>query len=116
MSDYSAVSKALESGADPSMICRTCPWTRACITPPEMTAADVKAHLAEVSKPQPDQDRKDAAVGQLVGTLMGAMIFGGADTKAQVCPVFATRLRESSGRVIVDGIREQMVGWVEVTP
>lgn len=118
MSDYQAVTKALQNGADPTMICRTCPWTRQCITPPEMTAADVQDALDKAREPDPhlNGDAKDKAMNQLMGTLLTSVLVGGADTRAQVCPVFATRLREETGRQIAEGIRQTMIGWVERSP
>ena len=116
MSNYTAVTQALESGADPSMLCRTCPWTRQCITPPEMTAADVRAKIDEASKDPTlasGGDKKDNAIGQIMATMFTSALFAGADTKAHVCPVFAMRLREESGRHVADSIRRSMQEWAD---
>jgi|BioPla2DNA2_1021312.scaffolds.fasta_scaffold255090_2 hypothetical protein len=34
------IREALKTGADPHMICATCPWDRTCIRPPAMTAGE----------------------------------------------------------------------------
>jgi|HubBroStandDraft_2_1064218.scaffolds.fasta_scaffold63270_2 hypothetical protein len=46
-----------------------------------------------------------------VSTLLTALTLGGRDTAAQVCPVFALRLRSSTGRDIADSIRSTMKNW-----
>lgn len=117
MTDYEPVKKALSEGLDPSMLCQTCPWDRPCITPPAMTAAEVKAHLDKAARE--DEARlartggggADSCLSAIAGTLMTAMAYGGKDTAAQVCPVFALRLRSSAGRGIADSLRESMQGW-----
>lgn len=112
MADYEPVRKALGNGLDPAMLCQTCPWNRPCIEPPEMTLADIQARLREGQEMDVAARETDASGGGLpVGTLMAAVIFGGRDTAAQVCPVFALRLRSSAGRGIADSIRASMQGW-----
>jgi hypothetical protein len=94
--DYQAVQKALGDGADPAMLCATCPWDRNCFSPPTMTSADVEQQIAEAAA----RDEREAAEARMsgrdaampVGTLMAAVIYGGKDTSAQVCPVFGLRL------------------------
>lgn len=117
---YDQVKKALADGADPAMLCMTCPWDRFCIQPPAMTRQEVDAQI----KAAGDQDRTehDRALargeqppGMPVGMLLTALTMAGRDSQAQVCPVFAARLRSSDGRVIVDGIRAQMTGWDQIT-
>lgn len=115
MTDYQPVQKALASGADPAMLCTTCPWDRNCITPPSMTSADVEQMLADASakdKQAAEQARlsgKDP--GMPVTSLMTVLTFAGKDTSAQVCPVFALRLRSGGGRRLADSIRESMQSW-----
>lgn len=115
MADYSAVQKALTDGAEPAMLCATCPWDRTCVSPPVMTSAEIDAEIAKASAE--DQRRSDAAVAAgkaaplPTATLMMAAVYGGKDTSAQICPVFALRLRSGSGRDITDGIRATMQGW-----
>jgi len=114
-SDYQAVQKALSGGADPAMLCATCPWDRNCITPPEMTAADIEARMKEGAA----QDEKRAAEaraagldpGMPAGTLLTALMFAGRDISAYVCPVFSLRLRSSGGRRIADAFKGQMQEW-----
>lgn len=115
MSDYSAVQKALGEGADPAMLCATCPWDRTCITPPTMTKAEVDARIAEASKTD-DQRMAEAALagkepGMPVGSLLTALTLGGRDTMGQFCPVFALRLRSSGGREIADSLKSSMQRW-----
>ena len=115
MSDYTAVKKALTDGAQPAMLCATCPWDRTCVSPPTMTSAEIDAQMAEAAK-QDDQKLTEArATGQdpglPAGTLMTALAYAGKDTSAQVCPVFALRLRSSGGRQIADAMKATMQGW-----
>ena len=115
MSDYQAVQKALSNGSDPVMLCATCPWDRNCVTPPTMTSADVEQQIEQAAA----QDRAEAEQAQMsgrqakmpVGSLMTALIYGGKDTSAQVCPVFALRLRSSGGRKIADTFKGLMQEW-----
>lgn len=115
MTDYTAVQKALESGAQPSMLCATCPWDRTCISPPTMTRAEVEARMAEASKADEQRHAEARAVGKdpgvPVGSLMTALTLGGRDTMGQFCPVFALRLRSSGGREIADSLKASMQGW-----
>lgn len=115
MTDYGAVQKALEGGAQPSMLCTTCPWDRTCIAPPTMTRAEIDAEMAKAAK---DDDRKLAeaqAAGKDPGlptaTLLTAIAIGARDTTGQFCPVFALRLRSSGGREIADGLKVSMQKW-----
>ncbi len=115
MSDYKAVSDALAAGSDPGMLCQTCPWDRNCITPPEMSRAEVEAKLAESMR---DDDRRAAEARELgkappmpLGGLLTAVVMGGRDTSAQVCPVFALRLRSGAGRALADSVRSAMQKW-----
>jgi hypothetical protein len=114
MSDYSKVSDALKNGADPDMLCMTCPWDRFCITPPTMTRDEIDQRMnAETEK-----DKKHAAEAEArgekasmpVGSLLSVLVFAGKDTSAQVCPVLAMRLRTSDGRAVVDLIKTHMQG------
>ncbi len=115
MSDYQAVSKALESGASPAMLCQTCPWDRTCLTPPSMTSAEINAKMQEAAQDEDKKAQEAAAAGKSpgmpIGSLMTAVIFAGKDTSAQVCPVFALRLRSSGGRQIADGLKASMQAW-----
>lgn len=97
------------------MLCATCPWDRNCITPPTMTSAEVETRIAEMAAK--DEERFAAArvagtdPGMPTATLVAAMVLGGKDTAAQVCPVFALRLKSSSGRKMADEFRNIMQGW-----
>jgi hypothetical protein len=101
------VADALAAGADPKMLCQTCPWTRACVTLPEMTKADVDQHISEVTDHHVEKDPASA----LIRTIMGVAIFGGRQNDAKVCPVFALRLKSSEGRSIAESVRTQMRAW-----
>lgn len=115
MSDYAAVKKALTDGAQPAMLCATCPWDRTCISPPTMTSAEIDAKMAEAAA-QDDQKLATAKLvgegdGFPVGTLVTALAYAGKDTSAQICPVYALRLRSSGGRQIADAMKATMQGW-----
>ena len=115
MNDFQPVQKALAGGADPAMLCATCPWDRNCVTPPSMTSADIDARIKEGS----EMDEKRAAEaratgrdpGMPTGTLLSALMFAGRDTSASVCPVFALRLKSSGGRKIADTFKGLMQEW-----
>lgn len=115
MTDYRPVSDALASGADPSMLCATCPWDRTCISPPTMTRAEIDAQMAksqaedEAARMKAVKEGKPAPMP--VGSLLTAVTYGGRDTSAQVCPVFALRLRSSGGRQIADRLKDSMQRW-----
>ena len=115
MSDYSAVQQALEDGAQPSMLCATCPWDRTCVTPPAMTKAEIDAKVAEASRKDDERAAEARASGQQVpmpvGSLLTALTFGARDTMGQFCPVFSLRLRSSGGRGIADSVKSAMQGW-----
>ena len=111
MSDYKMVSDALTGGADPAMLCMTCPWDRLCIQPPNMTRMQVEEQM-ESAKRQ-DQADRDAgkSSGLPVGTLLTALTVAGRDTQSQICPVVALRLGDTDGKKIADGLRLQMQEW-----
>lgn len=115
MSDFDSVTKALAAGTDPAMLCTTCPWDRNCVTPPTMTKADINEQISQAA----ERDRVQAAQaraegnppGMPVGSLMTVLMFGGKDTSASVCPVFALRLKSSGGRRIADSLKDLMQRW-----
>lgn len=114
MSDYEPVKKALSSGLDPAMLCQTCPWDRNCITPPTMTSGEVEKRLADAQAKDEEEMKAAQARGEQrmpVASLVTALTFGARDTQAQVCPVFALRLRSGGGRRIADDIRASMQRW-----
>ena len=73
--------------------CTTCPWNKNCIEPPTMTEDEVKAKMEEAG-PKQGMDREEGEKSMMSGMLT-AMFFGGKDTEAKVCPVFANALRKS---------------------
>ena len=103
------IREALKTGADPHMICATCPWDRTCIKPPAMTTGDVEEAL------NPDTIRGETGEGEgfLFAAMVKAMTFVGRDTAAPVCPVLVDRLRSSDGKRIADSLRELMTSWVD---
>lgn len=115
MNDYHAVQKALTGGADPAMLCATCPWDRNCFTPPTVTSAEIETQMAEAAaKDKAEVERARAEgrqAGMPVGTLMAALVYGGKDISALVCPVFSLRLRSSRGRNIADTLKGLMQEW-----
>ena len=115
MSDYSRVAEALSAGADPAMLCTTCPWDRYCITPPEMTKAEIDKAL-EDAKVKDEESRAKAVAqgkepGMPMGMLLTAVTMGGRDTQASCCPVFVLRLKTSQGRSVVDTLKAGMQSW-----
>ena len=115
MSDYQAVQKALSGGADPGMLCATCPWDRNCITPPTMTSADIDARVKEGAEMDEQRATQARALGRdpgvPTGTLLSALLFAGRDTTADTCPVFTLRLKSSGGRRIADTFKGLMQEW-----
>lgn len=117
MSNYKAVSEALAAGANPAHLCGTCPWDRHCVLPPSMTKAEVEAQIAKAK----EQDKQAAeeltargenpGIGAVITTLITSVTIGGRDTLAQVCPVFALRLRSSGGQEIAQLIKGTMHDW-----
>jgi len=118
VSDYEAVRKALAEGSPAVMLCATCPWDRTCLTPPTMTRAQIDAEM-EKAKEKDDihiagvrRRGAEPSVQEAAGNvLMAAVMFGGRDTSASICPVLALRLRSSGGREIADGLKVTMQGW-----
>lgn len=115
MSDYQAVTRALEDGADPGMLCTTCPWDRICIIPPVMTSAEIDQEVKKAT----EKDRAEMTRARLLGedpgipagSLLTVLMIAGQDTSAQVCPVFALRLRSSGGRKTADSLKAAMQAW-----
>ena len=108
MSDYKPVKDALAAGTPPELVCAACPWDRLCITPPTMTAGDIDRQIKEAE--QKDMEHPDAQNKMPVGLLMTTLLFAGKDTAAQLCPVFALKLRGPEGRLIADTLRTSMRG------
>lgn len=115
MNDFKRVAEALQQGADPEMLCSTCPWDRHCITPPSMTSEDIEREQAKMKRQDEETAAKMRAEGKdggmPMGSLLGALMYAGKDTQAGVCPVFSARLRSSEGRMLADLLKKTMVGW-----
>jgi hypothetical protein len=109
VSNPDAIKKALKEGADSRMLCMTCSWDRLCLTPPSMTAGDIEEQMNKMAQPKEGSDKGE----NIMGSLMGALIYAGKDTQATLCPVMVNRLHSSDGRKIVDQIRSMMVEWTE---
>lgn len=114
MTNHKTVSDALESGADPEMLCMTCPWDRFCITPPKMTRQQIEAEKVR-SKTEDEAAMAKARTegrdgGFPMGTLLTSLLYAGKDTAADLCPVLAVRLRTDEGQQIVQMIRCHMKG------
>jgi hypothetical protein len=103
---YDRVEEALAAGAEPRLLCATCPWDRYCVTPPTITKADVDRKLEEARVQDEADRRRRAAAGERpdlpVGSLLTALTFDGRHQQATICPVYALRLRSSRGRELVD--------------
>lgn len=124
MGNYEPVVEALAKGADPAMLCTTCPWDRTCVTPPTTTRREIDAKMAEAQATDEKRLRETSAAGfgiqrseagMPVATLMAAVAWGGKDLSAMVCPVFALRLRSSGGRSIADNLKTAMQAWDDAT-
>lgn len=113
MSNYQQVQDALSQGVSPADLCRTCPWDRLCISPPEMTRDQIEREQAKQCKESEAQMKEDpkGGMGAVVGTLLTSILYAGKDTAAQVCPVLVVRMRSSEGRAIADSVRAQMKAW-----
>lgn len=113
MANYQSVKSELDRGTPPGLLCATCPWDRLCITPPTMTADQVKQKMDEtLDEPAGNApSHPDRSAARLASSLVGALMFAGKDTQAEVCPVFAMRLSGPDGRTIADGIRSRMREW-----
>jgi hypothetical protein len=114
MSDYRRVQDALAKGAEPAMICATCPWDRLCISPPSMTREQIDDQVRQAAAS--DQKDKgtaqgDSGAGFPIGTILATLTLAGRDTMAEMCPVFALRLRTGTGRQIADDTKKAMQGW-----
>lgn len=110
--DYQSVSRALADGADPAMLCMTCPWDRNCITPPSMTRAEIDAQMKEAQRKDEARQAELRAQGKdpgmPTGMLLTALTIGARDTQASVCPVFAMRMKLPEGRQIGDLVKGHM--------
>ena len=114
MSDYKAVSDALASGADPAMLCATCPWDRNCVNPPMMTASDIDRQIADAAAKDKEMAKADPSAGEMpFGAILATVIYAGKDTALQACPVLGIRLRSADGRRIADMVRSAMQSWEE---
>ena len=105
MSDYNSVKNAMQAGTPPELICAACPWDRLCITPPNMTGGDVEV---QIKKAKVEDSARPDSKG--MGALLTALMFAGKDTAAQLCPVFALKLRSPEGRQVADTLRTAMRG------
>jgi hypothetical protein len=110
MIDHDRINAALASGADPNMLCTTCPWDRLCVEPPKNTREDVDREVAKAKAEDEKSRMVDGNKGMPTATLMTTMIFSGKDRQGEMCPVFSLRLRSAEGRQIADSIRTLMQG------
>lgn len=112
MNDYKQVADALKNGADPARLCETCPWGRHCIEPPTMTSEEVEAGKQDAMREDEEKARERQMRGEdpgvPIGMLLSTVMLSGRDTSAQVCPVFALRLKSSDGENIVKGLKVRM--------
>jgi hypothetical protein len=113
--DYGRLEDALAAGAEPAMLCATCPWDRYCVTPPTMTKADVDEALRKATAEDDLRAQQARSQGKEpplpMGGLLTAITTGSRHRTASICPVFALRLRSGRGRDIVDGAKVLMQGW-----
>lgn len=114
--DFRRVAEALAAGADPAILCATCPWDRHCVNPPDMTTDEIKAQEEKAKRQDEETAAKARAEGKEagampIGSLMTMVMLSGRDTSASVCPVFAARLQSSDGRRIADLVRTTMQAW-----
>jgi hypothetical protein len=111
--DYAPVKEALAGGADPAMLCATCPWDRNCVTPPQVTSAEVEQLIKKAGEEDELKIRADGPGSQRmpVSTLLAVAIYAGKDTALQACPVLGIRLRDTGGRKLADQVRSLMQSW-----
>lgn len=112
MGGYDDVARALREGREPEMLCVTCPWNRPCITPPEMTSAEVDAEIRVGQAADKAAAETSGQRGVPTGLIIQTAIYAGRDTACQVCPVLALRIR-TAGEPIVKGLRAMMRIWEE---
>jgi hypothetical protein len=110
MTDYAPVTKALAEGADPAMLCATCPWDRNCVNPPAMTSGEVERQINEAVAKDEAAVRADPGKAPM-GSLLTALVYAGKDTALQACPVLGVRLRSADGRRVADMVRSAMQSW-----
>lgn len=110
---YEAVTKALASGADPAMLCATCPWDRNCVNPPLMTSGEINQQISAAAAKDEAAMKADPSKTMPVGALLSIIAYAGKDTALQACPVLSLRLRSSDGRKLADLIRSAMQSWEE---
>lgn len=108
MSDYSSVENALKEGVSPELLCATCPWDRLCITPPTMTSRDVDRAIETTAE---KVGGSKSPTAQLSATLLSALVYGGRDKTATLCPVFRLRFASPEGRRVVDVLKPLMREW-----
>lgn len=113
MSDYDRVEMSLKSGADPALLCATCPWDRQCVKAPELTQEDIDRKVKEAGDKDiaRSKDQKDSFP---FGTLITSMMYAGRARTGEICPVLALMLRSSDGRRVSDGLRALMQEQVRV--
>lgn len=111
--NYESVKNAMQAGTPLELICATCPWDRLCIAPPSMSSAEVKEKLAEAEAQDNAQAASQGSTGMPMVSILTALTLGGRDTMAEICPVFATRLRSREGRQLADGIRSTMQAFAD---
>lgn len=96
------------------MLCSTCPWDRHCILPPSMTRAEIDAEQEKMKREDEAKRRENPAeAGLPVGLLLGTIMYAGKDTAAQVCPVFALRMRTADGEALARSIKGDQQAWAE---
>ena len=83
--------------------CDSCSWSNLCMSPPP-AMEEVKETVESIGRDSQGEERT-------MGLLMGAMVFGGSETRVKVCPVLAYRLRVS--RKLNDDIRAMMLEWID---
>lgn len=120
MPDYQRVTDQLARGVAPEELCATCPWSRPCVSPPEVsqaefdaavkTAADEGRAVMPGSGPAPGPARRDSKE-IMAATMITVLAYGPRVTHGELCPVLRIRLAGMDGRAVSDSIREVMRGF-----
>lgn len=110
---YDSVSAQLAAGTTPALLCGTCPWDRACIIPPALSADEVQAKIQEASQADKANAANQPGGGGAfpAATMLAILVDGTRSSTAPVCPVFALRLRSAGGRQVADSLRAAMQAW-----
>lgn len=105
---YADVRSQIKEGVPPEVICTTCPWSRPCMSPPDISSRQVTDAIRDM-----EREGRKKGINPAQAILAAASVYGGRDSAAQLCPVLLVRFTGPDGRRIADGMRETMRNWQE---